>query len=86
MIYSCDCVELFCCIQKFVQLDVSLTDIDTNITTQDELEELAFTLCDKRTMAVDTSLPEVYSHNNPKSPISQAILDVIKEKSRLTRL
>ena len=25
----------------------SLTNIDTNITTQDELEELAVTLCDK---------------------------------------
>ena len=56
----------------------SLTNIDTNITTQDELEELAVTLCDKLMKAVDTSTPKVYSHNNPKSPISQAILDFIK--------
>ena len=33
--------------------------------------------------AVDTSTPKVYSHNDPKSPISQAILDLIKEKHRL---
>ena len=33
--------------------------------------------------AVDTSTPEVYSRNDPKSPISQAILDLIKEKGRL---
>ena len=36
--------------------------------------------------AVDTSTPKVYSRNDPKSPISQAILDLIKEKSRLRRL
>ena len=30
--------------------------------------------------AVDTSTPKVYSRNDPKSPISQAILDLIKEK------
>ena len=36
--------------------------------------------------AVDTSTPKVYSHNDPKSPISQAILDLIKEKCRLRRL
>ena len=36
--------------------------------------------------AVDTSTPKVYSRNDPKSPISQAILDVIKEKHRLRRL
>ena len=64
----------------------SLTNIDTNITTQDELEELAFTLCGKLMKAVDTSTPTVYSHNDPKSPISQAILDLIKEKRRLRRL
>ena len=29
---------------------------------------------------------EVYSRNDPKSPISQAILDLIKEKGRLRRL
>ena len=64
----------------------SLTNIDTNITTQDELEELAITLCDKLMKAVDTSTPKVYSRNDPKSPISQAILDLIKEKRRLRRL
>ena len=61
----------------------SLTNIDTDITTQDELEELAVTLCDKLMKAVDTSTPTVHSPNDPKSPISQAILDVIKEKRRL---
>ena len=64
----------------------SLTNIDTNITTQDGLEELAVTLCDKLMKAVDASTHEVYSHNDPKSPISQAILDLIKEKRRLRRL
>ena len=64
----------------------SLTNIDTNITTQDELEELAVTLCDKLKKAVDTSTPKVYSRNDSKSPISQAILDLIKEKRRLRRL
>ena len=34
----------------------------------------------------DTSTPKVYSRNDPKSPISQAILDLIKEKRRLRRL
>ena len=33
--------------------------------------------------AVDTSTPKVYSRNDPKSLISQAILDLIKEKQRL---
>ena len=64
----------------------SLSNIDTNITTQDELEELAVTLCDKLMKAVDTSTPKVYSRNDPKSPISQAMLDLIKEKRRLRRL
>ena len=64
-------------------LNNSLTNIDTNITTQDELEELAVTLCDKLKKAVHTSTPEVYSCNDPISPISQAILDLIKEKRRL---
>ena len=58
----------------------SLTSTDTNITTQDELEELAVTLCDKLMKAVDKSTPKVYSRNYPKSPIGQAILDLIKEK------
>ena len=62
------------------------SSIDTNITTQDELEELAVTLCDKLIKAVDTSTPKVYSRNYPRSPISQAILDLIKEKRRLRRL
>ena len=64
----------------------SLNSIDTNVTTQDELQELAVTLCDKLMKAVDTSTPETYSRNDPKSPISQAILDLIKEKRRLRRL
>ena len=33
--------------------------------------------------AVDTSTPKTYSCNDPKSPVSQAILDLIKEKHRL---
>ena len=44
------------------------------------------TLCDKLMKAVDTSTPEVYSGNDPKSPISQAILDLIQEKGRLRQL
>ena len=44
------------------------------------------TLCDKLIKAVDTSTPKVYSRNDPKSPISQAILDLTKEKRRLRRL
>ena len=36
--------------------------------------------------AVDSSTPESYSGNDPKSHISQAILDLIKEKRRLRRL
>ena len=36
--------------------------------------------------AVYKSTPEVCSCNDPKSPISQAILDLIEEKSRLRRL
>ena len=60
-----------------------LNSIDTDITTQDELEELAVTLCDKLMKAVDTSTPKTYCLNDPKSPISQSILDLIKEKRRL---
>ena len=56
----------------------SLNNIDTNIMTQDELEELAVTLCDKLMEAVDSSTPKSYSHNDPKSPISQAIRYLIK--------
>ena len=61
----------------------SLNNIDTNITTQNELEELAVTFCDKLMKAVDSSAPKSYSRNDPKSPISQAILDLIKEKRTL---
>ena len=61
----------------------SLNNIDIKITTQDELEELAVTLCDKLMKAVDSSTPKSYSHNNPKSPISQAVLDLMKEQCRL---
>ena len=64
----------------------SPANIDTNITTQDELEELAVTLCNKLMKAVDTSTPKVYSHNDSKSPISQALPDLIKENHRLRRL
>ena len=34
--------------------------------------------------ALDTSTPKVYSRSDPKSPISQAILGLIKEKRRLS--
>ena len=44
----------------------SLNSIDTDVTTQDELEELAVTLCDKLIKAVDLSTPETYSRNDPK--------------------
>ena len=64
----------------------SLNNTDTNITAQDELEELAVTLCDKLMKAVDSSTPKSYSCNDSKSPISQAILDLIEEKRRLRRL
>ena len=33
--------------------------------------------------AVDTSTPKTYSRNDPKSPISPAILDLLKEKRRI---
>ena len=36
----------------------SLNSIDTDITNQDELEELAVTFCDKLMQAVDTSTPK----------------------------
>ena len=35
--------------------------------------------------AVDTCTPKVHGCSDPKSPISQAILDIIKEKRRLRR-
>ena len=43
-------------------------------------------LSDKLMKAVDTSTPEVYSRNDPKSPVSQVILDLINKKRRLRRL
>ena len=64
----------------------SLTNTDTDITTQDELQKLAVTLCDKIMKAVDSSMPNVDSCNDPKYPIIQAILDLIKEKLRLRQL
>ena len=64
----------------------SLTSIETDITTKDKLKELAVTLCDKLMKAVYTSTPKTYSRNDPKSPVSQAILDLIKEKRRLRRM
>ena len=64
----------------------SLTNTDTDITTQDKLQKLAVTLYDKLTKAFDTSMPNVGSCNDPKSPIIQAILDLIKEKLRLRQL
>ena len=56
--------------------------------TNDDLlhNTLKDSLTDKLMKAVDTSTPKVYSRNDPKSPISQAILDLIKEKRRLRRL
>ena len=57
-----------------------------NVMTQDELEQLAVTLCDNLMKAVDTSTPKTYSHNDPKAPINQAILDLIKEKCKLRSL
>ena len=36
--------------------------------------------------AVDTSTPKTYSRNDPKSPVSQTILDLNEEKHRLRRL
>ena len=67
-------------------LKYSLTNMDSNITTQDELEEHAVTLCDKLMKAVDTSTSKVYSRNDSKSPVSQAILDLIREERRFRRL
>ena len=64
----------------------SLNSIDANITTQDKLEELAVTLCDKLMKAVDSFTPKSYIRNDPKSPINHAILDLSKEKRRLRRL
>ena len=64
----------------------SLNNIDTDITTQDEFEELAITLSDKLMKAVDTSTPKTYCRNDAKSPISQAILDLIKDKRSLRQL
>ena len=43
----------------------SLNNIHTNITTHDELEKFAVTLCDKLMKAVDSSTPKSYSRNDP---------------------
>ena len=63
----------------------NLNSINTDVPTQDELEERAITLCDKFMKAVYSSTSQEYSRNDPKS-ISQAFLDLIKEKRRLRRL
>ena len=60
--------------------------MDTDVTTRNELEELAVTLWDKLMKAVDISTPKTYSRNDPKSPISQAILDIIKEECMFRQL
>ena len=44
----------------------SLNSTDTDITTKDELEVLAVTLCHKVMKAVDTSTPKTYIRNDPK--------------------
>ena len=44
----------------------SLNNVDTNITTQDELKEIAVTLCDKLMKTVDSSTPKADSRNDPK--------------------
>ena len=43
-------------------------------------------LCDKLMKAVGSPTPKSYGRKDPKSPISQAILDLIKEKRRLRQL
>ena len=58
-------------------LQGSVNTIDTDIDAQDELEELNLM------KAVDLSPPKVYSRNDPKTPISQATLNLIKGKRRL---
>ena len=63
----------------------SLTNIDTNNHTR-RTGGTRGHLSDKLMKAVDTSTPKVYSRNDLKSPISQAILDLIKDKRRLRRL
>ena len=52
------------------------TRCDTNITTQDELEELEVTLCDKQSPSPHLNHTAIMT---PKSPISEAILDLIKD-------
>ena len=60
--------------------------IDTDITTQEELEELAVTLCVKLMKAVETSTNKTYSHNDSKSPVSQDVLNLIEERRKLRQL
>ena len=43
----------------------SLNSIDTDISTQDEIEEFVVTLCGKLMKAVDTSTPKTYSPITP---------------------
>ena len=58
----------------------SLTNINTNITTQDELEELAVTLCDKLMKAVDTSTPKV--HNNTQDHNTKSTINNLQKEIR----
>ena len=44
----------------------SLTNTDTDITRQDELEEHVVTLCDKFMKAVDTSTPKFFKSGSHK--------------------
>ena len=60
----------------------NLINIDTDKTNWRNLRSPYVT----NSKAVDTSTPGVYSSNDPKSPISQAILNLIKEKRRLRQL
>ena len=46
-------------------LKESLNSIDTDITTQVELEKFAVILCDKLMEVVDTSTPRTHSRNDP---------------------
>ena len=65
----------------------TLKDSLTNTETCSHLmQKLAVILCDKIMKAVDSSMPNVDSCNDPKYPIIQAILDLIKEKHRLRQL
>ena len=73
------CFPKSCCDGKKAQLVLLVDGVC-------KLEELTVTLCDKLIKVVDTSATKTYNRNDPKSPISQAILDLIKEKRRLRAL